>query len=115
MEGSVGDSERAEGASGTEARSVRGDEPTASSSSSAHNPPDGGPSLLGMAASVTRSAVKFAASGFKTVGQEAHRTRIETCSSCQYYNGSRCHVCGCFVDKKAWLPHEDCPLGKWPV
>ena len=76
-------------------------------------PPMASPTLLGMAASVTKSAVKFAASGFKTVDRETHRLRIDGCADCQYYNGSRCHVCGCFIDKNAWLPHEDCPIGKW--
>lgn len=73
------------------------------------------PSLLGMAASAAKSAAKFAASGFKTVAPETHRLRVQQCAECQYHGGSRCSVCGCFFDKKAWLPHEDCPIGKWAV
>jgi hypothetical protein len=77
------------------------------------NGPIPSPSLLGMAASVTKSAAKFAASGFKTVALETHRVRVQQCGGCQYHNGNRCRVCGCFFEKKAWLPHEDCPIGKW--
>lgn len=72
-----------------------------------------GPTLLGMAGTVTKAAVTFAASGFKTVGADVHRVRVEQCSGCPYRQNNRCRVCGCFFDKKAWLPHEDCPLGKW--
>ncbi|MEE3219699.1 MAG: hypothetical protein VX257_05520 [Planctomycetota bacterium] len=24
-------------------------------------------------------------------------------------------MCGCFTDLKAKMPHEDCPIGKWPA
>ena len=41
-------------------------------------------SLVGMAASFTRSMVKFAASGFQTVDQEIHDARAGVCADCQY-------------------------------
>jgi len=72
------------------------------------------PSLLKMAASATKAAADFAASGFKTAPQEVHDARTATCAPCDQHDGTRCQVCGCFTDKKAWLPLEDCPLGKWP-
>lgn len=77
--------------------------------------PVASPTLLGMAASMTRSMAKFAASGFKTVDEATHQVRTEQCLGCAHHNGSRCQVCGCFFDKKARLPHEDCPIGKWPA
>ena len=80
------------------------------------NEPDVKPaSLAGMAASFTKSMVKFAASGFQTVDQEIHDARANVCADCKYANGNKCTLCGCFTDKKAWLPHEDCPIGRWPV
>ncbi len=80
------------------------------------NGPDVQPaSLTGMAASFTKSMVKFAASGFQTVDQEIHDARTTVCAGCKYADGTRCNLCGCFIDKKAWLPHEDCPIGRWPV
>lgn len=74
-----------------------------------------GPTLLGMAVSATKSLVKYAASGFQRVDAETQQRRIAVCAACPYHRGTRCHVCGCFTDKKAWLPHEDCPIGRWPA
>jgi hypothetical protein len=68
---------------------------------------------LRMAASVTKAMVKFASSGFQTADADTHQVRVAQCRDCPHHHGSRCQVCGCFFDKKAWLPHEDCPLGKW--
>ena len=58
---------------------------------------------------------KFAASGFKTVDEPLHQLRVNECQPCQYRKGSQCSLCRCFVNKKAWLPHEDCPIGRWPM
>ena len=76
-------------------------------------PPIASRTRLEMAAAATKSMVKFAASGFQTVDADTHQVRVAQCSACPYRHGSRCQVCGCFFDKKAWLPHEDCPIGKW--
>jgi len=72
------------------------------------------PSVMKMAASATKAAVEFAASGFKTATQEVHDARTAICGNCEHHEGTQCVVCGCYTDKKAWLPLEDCPLGKWP-
>jgi hypothetical protein len=68
---------------------------------------------LGMATSFVGSMARFAASGFKTVDEESHRRRMDECGRCEYRADTRCTFCGCFVAKKAWLPHEDCPIGRW--
>jgi len=81
----------------------------------AGSPPPQPPSWAGMAASFATSMGKFAASGFKRVEPDAHQARIDECQSCRHRTDTRCTLCGCFIDKKAWLPHEDCPLGHWPV
>ncbi|MGI8982244.1 MAG: hypothetical protein ACR2FY_23685 [Pirellulaceae bacterium] len=73
------------------------------------------PPLWRMAASAASAAVQYAASGFQTVPQEAFDSRLKACDGCSQREGNRCLLCGCFLDKKAWLPFEDCPLGKWPV
>jgi hypothetical protein len=78
-------------------------------------PPVPPPTLAGMAASFATSMAKFAASGFKTTPQEIHAARVAECDPCKYRDGTRCKLCGCFVDKKAWMPHEDCPIGRWPA
>jgi hypothetical protein len=72
------------------------------------------PTVAGMAASFASSMTNWAASGFNTVSQERHDARLAVCNACKHHNAPRCTVCGCFTDKKAWLPHEDCPIGKWP-
>ncbi len=71
------------------------------------------PTVLGMAASLAGSMAKFAASGFKHVDEQTHALRVGQCEQCPYRRENRCAVCGCFFAKKAWLPHEDCSIGRW--
>ncbi len=73
------------------------------------------PSVLRMAHSAAKAMAKFVTSGFKTVSREAHERRLTTCGVCEHHTGLRCRLCGCFTRQKAWLPHEHCPAGKWPV
>jgi hypothetical protein len=73
------------------------------------------PSLLGTAASFAGSMAKFAASGFKRVDEQSHQLRMNQCGPCEYRKDTRCMLCRCFVAKKAWLPHKDCPIGRWPT
>jgi len=67
-----------------------------------------------MASSFTTSVAKFAAGGFRTVTEEDHRLRLAQCDGCEHHTGTRCNLCGCFTQAKGWMPHEDCPIGKWP-
>ncbi len=71
-------------------------------------------SIVSAAANFTASVSRFAASGFKTVDAALHGIRVGQCRTCEHRRGSRCALCRCFIDKKAWLPHEDCPIGRWP-
>jgi hypothetical protein len=68
-----------------------------------------------MASSFAASMTKFASSGFKTADDECYRLRVEQCLRCGHRKSNRCSVCGCFFVLKAKLPHEDCPIGRWPV
>jgi hypothetical protein len=72
-------------------------------------------SLVGAAAAFAGSMAKFAASGFKTVDDTLHQLRMNHCQPCEYRHDSQCSLCRCFIAKKAWLPHEDCPIGRWPT
>ena len=74
-----------------------------------------GPGLLRMAISAVKSMAKFLGSGFKTAGAATYRRRLDTCATCEHHTGVRCKVCGCFTSVKAWMAHEKCPLGKWPL
>lgn len=84
-------------------------------SSSARNPDNtkSGPTLARMAGSFTKSMAQFAASGFQTVPKEVHELRVVACEACEHRSGAQCQLCGCVIEAKGWLPHEDCPLGKW--
>ncbi len=72
-------------------------------------------SLVGAAVSLAASMARFAASGFKTVDESLHQLRMSHCSPCEYRRDTQCSLCRCFIAKKAWLPHEDCPIGRWPT
>jgi len=72
-------------------------------------------SLVGASALFAASMVKFAASGFKTVDEPLHELRTGHCQPCEYRKNTQCSLCRCFIAKKAWLPHEDCPIGRWPT
>jgi tetratricopeptide (TPR) repeat protein len=73
-----------------------------------------GPGLLRMAFSAAKSMTKFFGSGLKMVTPQTRQKRLRTCAACEHHTGMRCKICGCFTSAKAWLPHEDCPIGKWP-
>jgi tetratricopeptide (TPR) repeat protein len=74
-----------------------------------------GPGLLRQAINAAKSMAKFLGSGLKTVPDEAYRKRLRTCAACEHHTGVRCRLCGCFTSLKARMPHEQCPVGKWPV
>jgi tetratricopeptide (TPR) repeat protein len=73
-----------------------------------------GPGLLRMALSAAKAMAKFVGSGFKTVSAQTLQQRLQTCAACEHHTGVRCGLCGCFTSAKARLPHEECPIGKWP-
>lgn len=39
--------------------------------------------------------------------------RVNTCKSCRHLTDNRCSVCGCFINQKAGLKTEKCPLNLW--
>jgi hypothetical protein len=67
-----------------------------------------------MATSFATSMARFASSGFKRAPEQTHKLRTDACAPCNYRRQNRCTLCGCFFAMKAWLPHEDCPVGRWP-
>mgnify|MGYP003150551326 CR=1 FL=1 len=44
---------------------------------------------------------------------EIAQERWDTCNTCEYFNGSRCSLCGCFMKKKVALPSSKCPDNRW--
>jgi len=49
------------------------------------------------------------------VSEEIYKNRISTCRSCPKFDPDqfRCAECGCFLNTKAKVPFEECPLKKW--
>lgn len=47
------------------------------------------------------------------VAKEDYEKRLDICALCELRNGSRCSVCGCFLEAKAKPKTESCPLSKW--
>lgn len=39
--------------------------------------------------------------------------RVQTCKTCRHLEQNRCNVCGCFINIKAGLISEKCPLNLW--
>ncbi len=67
-----------------------------------------------MAATAGRAMASFLGSGFKKVTIEVRASRLATCSRCEHHTGLRCRLRGCFTAARTWLPHEACPIGRWP-
>jgi hypothetical protein len=63
--------------------------------------------------SFAAAMARFAASGFKTVDEPLHQPRMSHCQSFEHRRDTQCSLCRCFIAKKAWLPREDCPIGRW--
>lgn len=45
--------------------------------------------------------------------KELVEKRIEICKNCRHLEENRCNVCGCFINLKAGLRIEKCPLKLW--
>ena len=73
-----------------------------------------GPGFLRMALAAVMAVGRFVGSGFKTVSDSTYQQRLATCATCPQHTGERCKACGCFTKVKAKLPHETCPMAKWP-
>jgi len=67
-----------------------------------------------MALSVAKAMGKYIGSGLQTVPPSVQQQRLQICAGCEHHTGVPCKLCGCFTSVKTWLPHETCPLGKWP-
>jgi len=73
------------------------------------------PTKWTMAKTFLKAVFWFLWSGGSIVTRRERKTRIKTCRTCPSYmpRTKRCFLCGCFVEIKSWLPHEDCPAEKW--
>ena len=86
---------------------------SASSASPSPLPPALLPGVFDMAASFATSMAKFAAGGFRAVSHKTYQARFSHCLPCEQYDLGMCKLCGCYLDAKVRMPHEECPIGKW--
>lgn len=77
----------------------------------------GMPSVAAQAVNLTLSLANVLAHAIKhgVIGAKVPviQKRLDICLSCRHLVQIRCNVCGCYVDKKAALAAEKCPIGKW--
>lgn len=77
------------------------------------------PRLPQQAATLGRTIINWAQSGFATTPPEALAAREATCRACPEWdaaalnNTGRCRKCGCSTWAKLRMATERCPLGKW--
>lgn len=72
------------------------------------------PSMLKMAGNFAQSLAGFVSTGGALVDKPTYETRLLACSDCDMRVDNRCTICGCWLDKKAQVLNDTCPLGKWP-
>ncbi|MCS7046945.1 MAG: tetratricopeptide repeat protein [Gemmataceae bacterium] len=77
--------------------------------------PPSAPSLMRMAYTAVTSLAKFVGAGMTTVAPAVQHKRLQTCAVCEHHTGLRCKLCGCFTHLKSLMPHERCPIAKWPA
>lgn len=88
-------------------------------------------STAALVGSAVKAFARWGGSGFRRLDPAAFAQRWETCLACPklveapdrvIYSGLTiltgdrrvCSACGCVAEKKAQIPTESCPLGKWP-
>lgn len=74
------------------------------------------PPIATQAVTAIKAAVKFAASGFKTVDDERYERRLEICKACPLFDAAqnRCKSCGCYTASKLKMASESCPHPEGP-
>jgi tetratricopeptide (TPR) repeat protein len=79
--------------------------------------PSSDPGLLRAAFSLIRTMANAltVGSGVETVPPPVQQSRLEVCATCEHHTGLRCRLCNSFTSVKAALPHERCPIDKWPA
>lgn len=73
------------------------------------------PGLLTQAANLGKAVVKHVIGGLQESPPEEYSRRLSICQVCDKLEPKekRCRECGCFVETKAKMLSESCPLGKW--
>lgn len=66
---------------------------------------------------LTHSVGQHLLGGAKRVSEEKFKERLAICHSCEFLDAKamRCQNqgCGCFLNLKAWMEDQRCPIKKW--
>jgi hypothetical protein len=72
------------------------------------------PSKLAMAANLAKAVSTHIVTGSEITSKQDYEDRLSACNLCDQRVDSQCAACGCFVEKKASLQSQNCPLARWP-
>jgi hypothetical protein len=72
------------------------------------------PGNFEMATNLATAIAGHVADGMLKTTTVQFEARLNACSLCEQRVGKRCSACGCFVEQKAAMSSQDCPLAKWP-
>lgn len=59
------------------------------------------------------TAKKVIRSGFQLADDEEQSRRFSICKKCEYYTGTFCRICGCYMRLKTRLEAVKCPRNLW--
>jgi len=71
------------------------------------------PGVVQIAGTFAKAIANHVMNGAENVSQGALMSRLKICTLCKQLTDRRCAACGCYVDLKAPMASEDCPLGNW--
>lgn len=71
------------------------------------------PTPMQQAKNLIKEVGNWVVSGMPMALQEMITSRLTTCSTCEWYTGTRCSKCGCAMQVKVHLKTAKCPMGLW--
>lgn len=73
------------------------------------------PSLFAKAISLTKATINHVKSGCALVTDNVEKDRIETCSTCDFFDKEKykCKSCGCELKYKLLWQTSKCPENRW--
>ena len=57
--------------------------------------------------------IKDVVSDPRLVSENQRKERLDICVKCEFFVGSRCSKCGCFMATKTKFRSSKCPINKW--
>lgn len=72
------------------------------------------PKASTMAGNLGKALAGYVGGGMQHATADQVEQRLLVCSACPHRRNTRCSACGCFLEAKAKMRGQDCPLGYWP-